>query len=65
MGGAVFPPCYLAGAKLWWGISSWPLPLTLDVGYLLLAAAPDLGRGVAHLGHASMQSVAAKIITMV
>ena len=21
MGGAVFPPCYLPGAKLWWGAS--------------------------------------------
>ena len=21
MGGAVFPPCYLSGAKLWWGAS--------------------------------------------
>ena len=27
-----------------------PLLLTLNVGYLLLAATPDLGRGVAPLG---------------
>ena len=27
-----------------------PLLLTLDVGYLLMAAAPDLGRGVSPLG---------------
>ena len=26
MGGGVFPPCYLTGAKLWWGIFSWPHP---------------------------------------
>ena len=33
--------------------------LTLDMGFLLLATAPDLGRGVAPLGHASAQSIAA------
>ena len=32
-----------------WGISSWLLLLTLDVGYLLSAAAPDLGCGQDHL----------------
>ena len=38
-----------------WGISSWllqqvqPLLLTLDEGYLLMAAPPDLERGVAPL----------------
>ena len=33
---------------LWrWGSSSLPLPLTLDMGYLLSAATPELGRGAA------------------
>ena len=32
------------------GCPSWPPPLALGVGYLLLATAPGLGRGVAPLG---------------
>ena len=36
-----------------------PLLLTLHKGYLLTGAPPDLGRGVAPLGHASARSVAA------
>ena len=38
---------------------SWLPPLTSDVGYLLSATVPDLGRGVAPLGHASAWSVTA------
>ena len=34
-----------------WGNSSPPPPLTSDVGYLLSATCPDLGRGVSPLGH--------------
>ena len=33
--------------------------LTLDVGYLLMAAAPDLGHGVSPLGHSLLQRRAA------
>ena len=36
-----------------WGISSWPLLLSLDLGYLLTAAIPDIGRGIAPLGRHS------------
>ena len=32
-----------------WGSSSRPLPLTLDMGWLLLTAAPEIGLGVAPL----------------
>ena len=57
------------------GISSWTPLLTLnmeelllrssdslDMGLLLPTAAPDLGRGVAPLGHASVQSVTASTL---
>ena len=36
-----------------WGISSRPLLLSLDLGYLLTAAIPDIGRGIAPLGRRS------------
>ena len=36
-----------------WGISTWLLLLTLNLGYLLSAAAPYLGCGVAHLSCSS------------
>ena len=39
------------------GISSWLLPLISDAGYLLSAAPPDLGRGVAPLGRSCAISV--------
>ena len=46
------PPASGAAAAAWmWGSSSWPLPLTSDMGWLLLATAPDLGHGIAPLGH--------------
>ena len=38
---------------------------SLDLGLLLWAAAPDLGRGVAPLGHASAWSVACKMCVCV
>ena len=38
-----------------WGGSSQPPSLTLDVGWLLSATAPDLGRGVAPLSRSSQQ----------
>ena len=37
------------------------LLLTLDMGYLLMAAAPDLGRGVAPLSHASAWYITAGV----
>ena len=37
---------------LWmWAISSWLPLLTLDMGYLFMATAPDLGCGVSPLGY--------------
>ena len=47
-------PTFLLGFLLpWtWDITWWPL-LTLDVGYLLRAAVPDLGHGVSPLSHHS------------
>ena len=53
-------PSYLGFSYLGRGISlhdcsckAQPLPLTLDEGYLLTAAPPDLERGVAPLGPAA------------
>ena len=50
-------PSYLGFSYLGHGVSlhgcsskAQPLPLTLDEGYLLMAAPPDLERGVAPLG---------------
>ena len=40
-----------------WGISSWLPPLTSDSGYLLSAAPPDLGHGVAPPGHSCAVAV--------
>ena len=42
------PPPLASGLGAW-GSSSQPLPLTSDAGYLLSAAPPDLGCGVASL----------------
>ena len=42
------PPSLASGLRVW-GISSRPPPLTSDAGYLLSAAPPDLGRGIAPL----------------
>ena len=67
------PPAPMQLQLLRWGSSSQPPPLNSDVGLLLSAspvlsqsgasvAAPDLGRGVAPLGHASVQSVAAAML---
>ena len=39
-----------------------PSRCSLDVGLLLLAAAPDLGQGVAPLGHSSAWSITASVL---
>ena len=44
------PPPLASGLRVW-GISSRRPPLTSDAGYLLSATPPDLGHGVAPLGH--------------
>ena len=43
-----------------WGSSSWPL--LSHHSLVLLAVAPDLGQGVAPLGHSSVRSVTASVL---
>ena len=61
LGRGVGPPGHHPWPRMW-GSSSWPLPLTLDLGnssqpflcrrsLALSATAPDLGLGVTPLGH--------------
>ena len=50
IGHGVSPNCHLSWPWMW-GISSQLLLLTLDMGYLLSATAPDIGHGVSPLGH--------------
>ena len=59
-------PSYLGFSYLGRGVSlhscsskAQPLPLTLDVGYLLMAFAPDLGCGVSPLSCSPLQHHAA------
>ena len=60
LGRGVAPPSRRPWPRAW-GSSSWPLPLGHGV---LPASAPDLGRGIAPLGHAMCAGTAARAMFM-